>query len=298
MTRSTDRRGVLKMAAAAGGVLALGLTVPARAAAAPGPVVTRPEVRTLTGQQWRDFVAAVHQLHSGNTTPNPYDRLVAVHYSNAPRAHGRPEFLPWHRVYLSRFEKSLQQINPSVVLPYWDWSRDAQAPERSPVLSSSYFGGLGRKSDGVVVDGAFGNWRCAVPSNHLLRRTTEAEIPAFGSAEVLDVIVSRPTSYDQLRRNLESKAHATVHMGIGGNNGDMSYMYAPNDPVFWVSEAFTDLLWAEWQQRHPTLARTYNGGRNAKPADLLTPFHVTVESTFNTRDLGYTYPRWSAESSA
>jgi hypothetical protein len=205
MTHSTDRRRVLKLAAAAGGALALGHTGTAgAAAAAPGPVVTRPEVRTLTTQQWREFAAAVHQLHSGDTTTNLYDRMVATHSNNASRAHGVPAFLPWHRVYLSRFEKSLQKINPSVVLPYWDWSRDAQAPENSPVLSSSYFGGPGRKPDGAVVDGAFANWRCTVPNPHALRRTTDAHIPAFYGPEIIEDMVARATSYDQLRRNLEA----------------------------------------------------------------------------------------------
>src|SRR5262249_16263466 len=39
--------------------------------------------------------------------------------------HGWEEFLTWHRVYLYGFEKQLQDIDPTVTLPYWDWAADA-----------------------------------------------------------------------------------------------------------------------------------------------------------------------------
>ncbi|MFI6586089.1 tyrosinase family protein [Embleya sp. NPDC050493] len=283
-----NRRRVLKLgaAAAAGTGLALG-AAPAGAAA---PVVTRPEVRTLTTQQWQDFVAAVHQLHSGD---DPYTAMVGTHYNHQSAGHGVPAFLPWHRVDLSRLAKRLREIDPSVVLPYWDWSRDSQAPERSPVLGPSYFGGVGRQPDGAVVDGAFPNWQCTIPNRHLLRRTTGPRIASFHSPESLERILTNSNSYDYLRRHLEGAPHGAVHTHIGGNNGDMSFMYAPNDPIFWVAECFIDLLWAEWQQRNPTLARTYDGG-GAKPSNVLRPFDVTVADTFDTRALGYIYPRWSA----
>ena len=40
--------------------------------------------------------------------------------------HGWEEFLSWHRAYLYGFEKALQDIDPSVTLPYWDWAADVQ----------------------------------------------------------------------------------------------------------------------------------------------------------------------------
>ncbi|MFE0732085.1 tyrosinase family protein [Streptomyces antibioticus] len=258
------------------------------------PVVTRPEVRELTSVQWERFVAAVKKMHVGDDV---YSRMVLPHYNNASAAHGRAAFLPWHRLYLSRFEKNLQLIDPRVVLPYWDWSRDAAAPERSPVLSAAYFGGTGRPQDGVVVGGAFANWQCAVPKRHSLRRSGKKTIPSFYSPEALEHLLATATSYDGLRQLLEGSPHGNVHVGIGGNSGDMSYMYAPNDPLFWVVECFIDLLWAEWQQRNPGLARTYGGG-GAKPSDVLPPFGVPVSRTLDTTTLGYTYPRWSADRAA
>ena len=40
--------------------------------------------------------------------------------------HGWEEFLTWHRIYLYEFEQRLQDIDPAVTLPYWDWTLDDQ----------------------------------------------------------------------------------------------------------------------------------------------------------------------------
>jgi len=37
-------------------------------------------------------------------------------------AHLSSLLLPWHREFISRFEKALQTVNPNVTLPYWDWT--------------------------------------------------------------------------------------------------------------------------------------------------------------------------------
>ncbi|GAA3399315.1 hypothetical protein GCM10017752_67650 [Streptomyces roseoviridis] len=63
--------------------------------------------------------------------------MVATHYTHANHWHRVPAFLPSMCVYLARFEKALQRIDRSVVLPYWDWSQGSQAPERSVCLRRS-----------------------------------------------------------------------------------------------------------------------------------------------------------------
>ena len=44
----------------------------------------------------------------------------------ADAAHQNSAFLPWHREYLRRFEQALQSVDPTVTLPYWDWT-DSEA---------------------------------------------------------------------------------------------------------------------------------------------------------------------------
>jgi tyrosinase len=42
-----------------------------------------------------------------------------IHANNCQ--HGWEQFLSWHRLYLYYFEQQMQDIDPTVTLPYWDW---------------------------------------------------------------------------------------------------------------------------------------------------------------------------------
>jgi tyrosinase len=114
--------------------------------------LVRKNVVDLTPQEKSDFVNAVKTLKTrpGTNSKNVslYDEFVAIHSgamsfdkmqlggqvilpqdtpstgpaTGADAAHEHGGFLPWHREYLSRFEKALQSVNPNVTLPYWDWT--------------------------------------------------------------------------------------------------------------------------------------------------------------------------------
>ncbi|MDT5268200.1 MAG: tyrosinase [Acidobacteriota bacterium] len=43
-----------------------------------------------------------------------------IHANNCQ--HGWEQFLTWHRLYLYYFEQQMQDIDPTVTLPYWDWT--------------------------------------------------------------------------------------------------------------------------------------------------------------------------------
>lgn len=42
-----------------------------------------------------------------------------IHANNCQ--HGWEQFLSWHRLYLYHFEQQLQDVDPTITLPYWDW---------------------------------------------------------------------------------------------------------------------------------------------------------------------------------
>ena len=53
-------------------------------------------------------------------------------------AHRGPAFLPWHREFLFHFENALRASNPSVVLPYWDWTTNRTIP--APLANAAEWG--------------------------------------------------------------------------------------------------------------------------------------------------------------
>ncbi|KAJ9069164.1 hypothetical protein DSO57_1021422 [Entomophthora muscae] len=255
------------------------------------PVVRR-EIRELKPQELCKLTGAIKQLHE----QGKYEEFTKIHLDNQDFSHEMPEFLPWHRYFIRKFEMALQEIDPSISLPYWDWSLDSQAPHLSKVLTPSLYGGNGKK-DKCVQDGPFANWQMTVPDKHCLQRdyVRGTNLPPFGYPEEISLFLNEPR-FSDFSRLLEDK-HAYPHVFIGGDIGDLTYMQSPNDPIFYLHHTFIDLLWSKWQERHPN-SDPYEGERynlTRTPRDTLTPWkNITVKSIFDTKDsfYCYTYPEY------
>jgi tyrosinase len=249
----------------------------------------RKNQNTLSTSEKQAFVAAVlalkqkpSRLHPGNSNFGRYDDFVEVHRNammppmmTPPEpgwAHQSCVFPPWHRALLVEFEKELQSIDPSVTIPYWDWTQDS-SPSSSP-WTSDFLGGNGGGEDGEIVDGAFagpaGNWPILVkdaPSDpDFLRRQMAADPSAkqlpspSDQTDVLAMVpydtppwedglrANTPTAWQGFRPHLEVNLHNLVHRWVGGNMLDMT---SPNDPVFWLHHCNCDRLWAMWGAQHP-----------------------------------------------
>nr|CAI59989.1 putative tyrosinase [Streptomyces tenjimariensis] len=239
---------------------------------------TRKDQRDLTAAERRRFVAAVLELKRAGR----YDRFVRTHidYYKADgsgglrAAHMSPSFLPWHRQYLLDFERELREVDGSVTLPYWDWTRD-QAPV-GPLWGEDFMGGNGRPGDHRVTTGPFayeaGNWAVTVGvtdspalTRDFGRPADPIELPtrdelAWATREtVYDTEPWNSMSRGGFRNRLEGwvpggrgnarwRNHNRVHRWVGGH---MLGGGAVNDPVFWLHHAFVDLLWSRWQLRNP-----------------------------------------------
>lgn len=265
---------------------------------------------TLTANERARFVAAVLALKANGT----YDRYVQTHVDSMMAmpvgwAHRGPAFLPWHREFLRRFDLDLQGIDPSVTLPYWDWTVD-NSPTSS-VWNDDFMGGNGRPSDGVVTTGPFagatGNWNLAI-DGPFLRRRFGISAPALPTpADVANALSTTPydmppynagSSLAGFRNTVEGwrngpQLHNLVHVWVGGSMGPAS---SPNDPVFFLNHCFEDKLWADWQALHPT--ETYVPAAGApvghKLTDPMEPWAsqgtvVTPASMLNHQALGYAY---------
>ncbi|ORY04901.1 Di-copper centre-containing protein [Basidiobolus meristosporus CBS 931.73] len=262
-------------------------------------VSVRREIRQLSQNERREFFDALKTLHNPNGSSSAYDELTLIHANYANEAHSGSAFCPWHRQYLRVLETKLQQINPKIMLPYWDWTIDSQAPHQSEIFNENYFGGDGDLK-GCVSNGPFAGWQMKYPDPHCLSRkfNLQGKIGTFYSSDVIMNVANSSRTYADFRGQLESPIHGVVHMGIGG---DMTAMTSPNDPLFWLHHAFIDKIWADWQATSPQRASEYNGkrsnGTDALPTDSMSPFDVSVSDVLDTTATGLCY-RYSNSMSA
>ncbi len=90
--------------------------------------------KLTTGERDR-FLSALAALN--NRGMGRFSDFRNMHTDAAdPEAHGRAGFLPWHRAYLLDLERELQNIDPSVALPYWKF--DEPAPRHKVYLCECY----------------------------------------------------------------------------------------------------------------------------------------------------------------
>jgi tyrosinase len=298
-----------------------------------GGTSVRKRVSNLSAAEKTAFVNAVLELKqqpSLEGTTSRYDDFVAVHmHSMMPApgtkgwAHQGPAFLPWHRVYLRQLEQELQEINPAVTIPYWDWTSRAAADFP---LVASFLGGTGDSWDDyqVPTSNAFGNeerWPITVKVDNfepdrLRREFDPTMISALPTASNVNTALSRSTydtspwntsSQRSFRNTLEGWVgpglHNAVHTWVGGT---MSQMTSPNDPVFFLHHANCDRLWRRWQRTYPrspyvpgdTASSSLRGHRLHDP---MKPWEglVTPASALDMLAMGYKYddePVWQAPS--
>jgi tyrosinase len=255
---------------------------------------TRKELRQLTSDELQRFISATQKLQKQEDV---YDWFVNTHLGSGKKAHGVAGFLPWHRAFLTIYERALQKIDPKVVLPYWDWSVDAQAPEKSIILSDKYLGGNGEKGTHCVKDGLAKNWVVRIPQKKCLRRDFRYgdRTGALWDKSMIESMISSNNDYEKFRQALEYNPHGIVHDNISHIWGDMNKMVTPNDPIFWMHHAMVDKIWWEWQERDPKRKTEYFGF-GATLDDDLWNVSAKVRDVMDTESDGqcYRYERYGS----
>lgn len=125
--------------------------------AARDETLVRKNARDLTADEKRAFVESVLALKEKPSEWAPgisvYDTFVIWHRDafdcGLMAAHMSPAFLPWHRVYLRLFELELQKVNPSVTVPYWDWTVDNQV--NAYLWQDDFLSGSGNPDENFAV---------------------------------------------------------------------------------------------------------------------------------------------------
>jgi tyrosinase len=219
----------------------------------------RKDQATLTDTARGRFLCALNVLNQNGV----FGQLVDIHGDMSHMMHGNPRFLPWHRIYLLKFEQALQSIHPDVTIPYWDWT---QAGEQS-----------------------FPSWLQGVTPT-VVTPTRTIQVTRFpGTPQDLHQIASntptvmQATNFVDFWSGLEG-IHNSVHVWVGGSMG--SIPTAPADPIFWMHHANIDRLWWQWQQS------PHGQGKNPNlvgAAAVMDPWAYTEADTRDIATLGYSY---------
>ena len=70
----------------------------------------------------------LYELNKWPEDRRSYNNQALVHQNHCQ--HGWERFLPWHRAYLYEFEQNLQDFEPGLMLPYWDFTMPEYRPEQ------------------------------------------------------------------------------------------------------------------------------------------------------------------------
>jgi hypothetical protein len=256
----------------------------------------RKNAARLTPTERDNFLRAALTLK--NTIANPgapaaqqisiYDQFVAIHLYTlnvsvpgggvSNMGHQNSAFGPWHRYYLLRFEQALQAVDPTVTLPYWDWTDHAAT--QNIIFQDNFMGpngGVGGVGGGNVRSGYFAfdapgsgtnptplpawwpagllGWRVKTQLQQGHGSALGRSLSPFTSLETKAHVLTclaRP-NYENpsgFRPYLEGGAsgngmHNGMHGWGGGNMGDPNS--SPNDLIFFMHHCNIDRLWAMWQ---------------------------------------------------
>jgi tyrosinase len=200
----------------------------------------RKNANNLTSSERDSLVAAFAQLN--NQGAGRFADFRDMHTNiSSPQAHGAAGFLPWHRVYLLDLERELQNIDPSVALPYWRF--DQAAPN---IFTSEFFGvsdNLGAVQFSATNPLQF--WRTdGVPgiSRRPFFNTGTAPAGLRTEAQTLALGNAYPAF-----RTMEGNPHGSAHTSFGGFISSIGT--AARDPVFFLLHCNVDRLWAKWQKQ-------------------------------------------------
>lgn len=198
-------------------------------------------------------------------------------------------FLPWHRAYLYRFEKALQDLEPGVAIPWWDWRADTPSQNKIPNAFT----------EDKDEPNPLYKFHIRLPQSGIDRDTRRfpgrslSTMPPLPTHAAIKEILDIPDNhFDEFSDALEN-IHGFIHVWTGGQtrqngqivSGDMGDIaWAAFDPIFWSHHCMIDHLWWMWQKKN---------GIDEIPDHYrqmsLEPFGMIVDEVLDIFNLGYDY---------
>lgn len=219
-------------------------------------VRVRKNANQLTTAERDRFLNAFATLHLTN---NNFQHFMDMHTSiGDPEAHNNFGFLPWHRALLLDLERELQQIDPSVTIPYWKFDEPSQN-----LFTESFIGADGDGFAEFSSSNPLRNWQVnGVPGINRTHRFIENGQATFVIGEIATLSLGGPSNlYDEFRF-MEGNPHGTTHTSFSGWVSGINT--AARDPLFFLLHCNVDRLWAKWQWVNDRFDRTQSSSFTAQ----------------------------------
>lgn len=257
----------------------------------------RKEIRDMSDDELNAYFSAMWTMKETGRQDNrdyllKYDDFVAHHMiasanSTQDQAHEYASFMIWHSMLVMEMEIALQSIDPTITIPYWNWTIDQQLedPATSIVFSDKYFGSPNTDNLYIVDNGPLANFPiCNTPLDYVswqspygyLRSTDNYNSAGYVTRMMGESGVLASTTDVNLclvQQNFSafwicmwgvygtevnaSTIHAGVHAYLGGMvvnsvgdmwEGDMiDFDASPNDPIWYSHHAMIDKIWYQWR---------------------------------------------------
>jgi hypothetical protein len=240
----------------------------------------RKNFTALTGSEVNALGAAFNYLWDINYIQNN----TVIHNINFNTGiHWGPDFLPWHRDFLRKLELEMQNFDPSVNLPYWDWTKNnSRNLEIEPWLS--FLGG--RANSG----GMFDHW-------DYQRNNSSGPFPLPTLSKIITELEANSfLNYRKIEGFNDGilGSHVPGHTWVGGS---MATGRSPADPIFYLHHCNIDRLWSVWQLNNPDIIQYEHTGsidsdrveQARVPIDSPMIGGATPRSMLDHAQLGYTY---------
>jgi hypothetical protein len=108
-----------------------------------GEEITKPRrnASSLSVDERQEFIAAIEKLNETYYEADSvtwWNKQDQIHQGT--HVHGTPNFMPWHREFVNRYENLLRSIDPKLRMPYWDWTTDANNSNGVDLFTSDFMG--------------------------------------------------------------------------------------------------------------------------------------------------------------
>jgi len=218
----------------------------------PGPqpaVTVRKSVWKLTNEEQQRYVRVVKDMISdgvyGMFVNFHRDMSFNMHAMDGGMPRGRMRFLPWHRIFLRRFEVEMQRRDPACFVPFWDWINSS--PRGYPEWLNAFISDPPLEVPCPAMSAIIPPTAVKITRDPtVVNGGKKKEIVNFANGG--GALLEKKNFYE-FTHALEDFPHNNIHDWFGSGSTMANINVSPSDPIFWTHHAEVDRQWTLWQFR-------------------------------------------------